>query len=125
MIRSGSGKDETAGIMLDGLQSLDPFNGATRVFLGSAAYDKIVPLMHPFDRRRVAVELRPMMPDWTGVGFRATRNSDPEWQVVPGYGTLVWTLSPRTAEEMGLLDDPDAVDFTATAIAPEPKTALE
>ena len=71
----------------------DPFNGATRVFLGSVAYDQVVPLMHAIDRRRVAVELRSMMHPKQGVGFRPLRDGDPEWMVVPDYGTLVWTMS--------------------------------
>ena len=80
--------------MIEDYQPLpDPFNGATRVFLGSVAYDQIVPLMHAIDRRRVAVEMRVMMHPAQGVGFRPTRDDDPEWLIVPDYGTLVWTMS--------------------------------
>ena len=73
----------------------EPFNGATNVFLGSVAYEKIVPLMHAFDRRKVSVELRVMMRPEQGVGFRPTLPDDPEWLVVPDYGTLVWTMSEQ------------------------------
>jgi hypothetical protein len=70
------------------------FNGASRVFLGSVAYAQIAPLMHALDRRRVAVERRDMMHPAQGVGFRPTRLDDPEWMIVPDYGTLVWAMSP-------------------------------
>lgn len=70
----------------------DPFNGATRLLLGSVAHDQIVPLMHAIDRRRVAVEICPRMSPATGIGFRAIRDNDPEWMIVQEYGTLVWVM---------------------------------
>ncbi len=73
---------------------VDPFNGATRVFLSADCYEAIVPHLHPFDRRRIAFEQR-AMPPGHGVGFRPTRDGDEAGLVVEGYGTLVFTLSPK------------------------------
>lgn len=73
----------------------DPFNGATRVFLSADAYAAIVPHVLPLDRRRIAFEQRAMAPGY-GLGFRPSRDGDDPDAVVDGYGTLVWTLAPRT-----------------------------
>ena len=34
-----------------------------------------------------------MMHSTHGMGFRLSRDGDPEWLVVPDYGTLVWTMA--------------------------------
>ena len=73
----------------------DPFNEATRVFLSADTYAAIVPHLHPFDRRRIAFEQRAMPPGY-GVGFRPTREGDDASLVVDGYGTVVFTLAPKS-----------------------------
>lgn len=73
---------------------VDPFNGATRVFLSPDTFAAIVPHLHPFDRRRIAFEQRAMPPGY-GVGFRPTKDGDDKDAVVDGYGTVVFTLSPK------------------------------
>lgn len=85
---------DIAKIVADYQPTSDPFNGATRVLLDPVSYDKIAPLMTAIDRRRIAVEMRPALPPGSGVGFRPARDDDHEWQIVPGYGTLVWTMGP-------------------------------
>ena len=74
------------------------FNGATRLMLSPDVHDALVPLMTAMDRRRIAVETRQLLSPGHGVGFRPTVDGDPEWQIVPGYGTLVWTCAPKTQE---------------------------
>lgn len=72
----------------------EPFNGATRLFLSPDLHAAIMPLMSPMDRRRIAVDERPMLSPGHGCGFRPTRDGDPEWSLVPGYGTMVWACAP-------------------------------
>lgn len=73
---------------------MDPFNGATRVFLSADTYAAIVPHLHPFDKRRIAFEQRAMPPGY-GVGFRPSQSRDHPDRIVEGYGTLVFTLTPK------------------------------
>ena len=75
------------------------FNGATRLLLSVDVRDVLVPLMTTIDRRRIAVETRALLTHGYGVGFRSTVEGDPEWQIVPDYGTLVWTCGPKTQSE--------------------------
>lgn len=78
----------------------DPFNGATRLVLAPGVLKALGPALEPWANnplmgRCPEIEVRPTMPEGSGLGFRAWREGDDEIGKIIGQ-TLVWVLASKS-----------------------------